>query len=69
MTPRRNDNRRHDSPNVNLRTRNRSNSAVATTEIGLDVIDVEHMIILQMNALTQSQMIQMVMNQIVQHCN
>ena len=30
MTLRRNDSRRHDSPNVNLWTRNRSNSRVTT---------------------------------------
>ena len=30
LTLRRNDNRRHDSPNVNLGTRNRSNSRVTT---------------------------------------
>ena len=30
LMPRRNDNRRHDSPNVNLGTRNRSNSRVTT---------------------------------------
>ena len=30
MTPRRNDSRRHDSPNANLGARNRSNSRVTT---------------------------------------
>ena len=30
LTPKRNDNRRHDSPNVNLGTRNRSNPRVTT---------------------------------------
>ena len=32
MTPRRKDNRRHDSSNVNLGTRNRSNSRVTTNK-------------------------------------
>ena len=39
------------------------------TEIELDVLDAGSMIILQMNAQTQVLMIQMGMNQIVQHCN
>ena len=38
-------------------------------EIGLNVTDAENVIVLQMNVLMQLQMIQMVMNQIVGHCD
>ena len=62
LTPRGNDNRKYDSLNVNLGTRNRSNSRVPQTEIGLDVLDAGNIIILPMNVQMQSQMIQMGMN-------
>ena len=69
LTPRRNDSKRHDSPKTNVETRSRSNSRVTTNRDRIGCYSEENMIILQTNALMQSQMILMVMNQMEWHCN
>ena len=66
LTPRR-DNRRYQSPNLNVGTRNRSTSRVTTNIDGIRCYKLESMNILLMNAPIQSWMTQMAMNQTELH--
>ena len=69
LMPRRSDSRRHD-PSTNLSIRNRSNSRVTTNRDRIRCYrcrEYDHFA--NESPLTQLQMIQMVMNQIEQHCN